>query len=156
MRLYLARHGQAVPREVNPDCPLSDHGEEGIKKLASFLRKSGVKVSRVAHSGKTRARQTARILAGSIAVGGAIEAIEGLKPMDPVEPAAKIASKLKDDTLLVGHLPFMGKLLSLLVAGDKETGVAEFPAGAIACLDRDENGNFSMAWMTNPESMRMP
>lgn len=156
MKLYLARHGKAVPEDVDPDCPLSGHGAEGIKELASFLSEKGVKADRVAHSGKTRARQTAEILAGLIAPDKAIEAIKGLKPMDPVQPVAKMAGELKEDTLLVGHLPFMGKLLSLLVSGDEEAGVAEFPAGAIACLDRDDNGNFSMAWITNPGSMRLP
>jgi len=156
MKLYLARHGKAVPREINPDCPLSGHGEEEIKKLASSLSQSGVQVSHVAHSGKTRAKQTAQILAGSIAPGAAVTAIKGLKPMDPVEPAAKMAGGFKEDTLLVGHLPFMEELLSLLVAGDKEAGVAQFTTGAIARLDRDDDGNFSMIWMTNPESIALP
>ncbi|VAX24889.1 hypothetical protein MNBD_NITROSPINAE03-829 [hydrothermal vent metagenome] len=155
MKLYLARHGMAVPHNVDPDCPLSGHGEEEIKKLASYLGQSGVQVSRVAHSGKTRARQTAQILAGSIAPGAAVTAIKGLKPMDSVEPVAKMAGGFKEDTLLVGHLPFMEKLLSLLVAGDEEAGVAQFTTGAVACLKRDDNGNFSMIWMTNPESMRL-
>ncbi len=153
MKLYLARHGKAVPQDVDPDCPLSGNGEEEIKNLASSLSQSGVQVSHVAHSGKTRARQTAQILAGSIAPGAAVTAIKGLKPMDPVEPAAKMAAGFKEDTLLVGHLPFMEELLSLLVAGDKEAGVAQFTTGAVACLKLDDDGNFSMIWMTTPESL---
>jgi phosphohistidine phosphatase len=156
MKLYLARHGEAIPEEIDPDCPLSVRGSEAIKKLANFLGEKNIQAVRVAHSGKTRAKQTAQILGKSMAPGVAIEAIKGLKPMDPVRPIVKMASEFEKDTLLVGHLPFMENLLSLLVSGDERNHIAQFTTGTIACLDRDEQGSFSMEWVINPQSMILP
>ncbi len=153
MKLFLARHGESVTKEVDPDCPLSDRGMEKIKKLASYLGGRGVLASRVVHSGKTRARQTAEILAGAVAPDVEIETGSGLKPMDSPEPIAIKTREWTEDTLLVGHLPFMGKLLSLLAAGNEDADVAAFSAGAIACLERGADGSFTILWMASPESI---
>ena len=41
MRVYLVQHGDAVPKEVDPDRPLSDTGRQDIERLAKFLNRIG-------------------------------------------------------------------------------------------------------------------
>ena len=76
MRLYVVRHGDAVSEKVDPARPLSEEGCGTVQSIASFLKESGVRVSRVFHSGKARAAQTAAILAESVAGAAKLEEIE--------------------------------------------------------------------------------
>ena len=151
MRLYLVQHGEALPKEVDSDRPLSDRGRHDIERLAGFLAKRDVRVAHAWHSGKTRARQTAEILAAAVAPGAEAGVLAGLAPNDP---AADFAAKLADwreDAMVVGHLPFMARLVTRLVArSDGGTTVAYLP-GSLVCLERDEDGAWAIAWMLRPE-----
>src|ERR1700674_2201913 len=151
MRLYLAQHGDAAPVEVNPERPLSELGREDLRRLAKFVGGSGIRVQRVFHSGKLRARQTAELLATQIASAEAIEAAVGLNPNDPVEPMSDWISDWSEDTLLVGHLPLMGRLVAYLVSGAGDRQVAAFQPGSLVCLERDTGGCWAVAWMLRPE-----
>ena len=90
MKLYLVQHGEALPKEVDSDRPLSDQGQQDVERLARFLANRGVRVSQVWHSGKTRARQTAELLAAALAPGVKAEARAGLAPNDPTEAFAEM------------------------------------------------------------------
>ena len=149
MRLYLVQHGEALPKERDPDRPLSGPGRADVERLADFLAKRGVRAQRVLHSGKTRARQTAELLAR--ALGGACEGRSGLAPNDPTGDVVQEASDWTDDVVLVGHLPFMGRLAARLVAGREDACVAAFRPGGMLCLERGEEGGWEIAWMLRPE-----
>jgi phosphohistidine phosphatase len=151
MKLYLLQHGDALPEEVNPDRPLSEHGLEDVRRLAEFVGKNDIRVQRVHHSGKTRARETAEIVAARMASGVKIEATTGLNPNDPVEPWAKQINNWQEDTLLVGHMPFMGRLAAYLLSGNSSSQFVAFEPGSMLCLDRDESGHWAIAWMLRPE-----
>ncbi len=60
MQLILVQHGDAVAETINPARPLTERGREDIEQLAAFLAKNGVRVARVVHSGKLRARDWRR------------------------------------------------------------------------------------------------
>ena len=66
MRLYLVQHGEPVPKEINPDRPLSDKGRHDVEKVGRFLQQAGVAMGVIVHSGKTRAAQTAGLLGSFI------------------------------------------------------------------------------------------
>jgi phosphohistidine phosphatase SixA len=53
--------------------------------------------------------------------------------------------------MIVGHLPFLAYLTSLLVAGKETANVAAFDAGAIACLNRRTPGQWQIEWMVRPK-----
>lgn len=154
MRLYLLQHGDAVPEAMNRERPLSEKGRVDLKRLARFVGWSGFRAARILHSGKLRARQSAELLAPEMGEGAAPEATPGLNPGDPVEPVAAQAAGWPDDTLLVGHMPFLGRLAALLVCGDPERPVAAFQPGSMACLERDESGRWSIAWMLRPDLLQ--
>lgn len=151
MKLYLVQHGEALPKEDHPDRPLSDKGKQDLRKLAAFLEKAGIRASRILHSGKTRAGESAQLLAAALAPGAQTAQIEGLAPKDPVEPVADRIADWQDDAVLVGHLPFMGKLASFLVTGEPGKSVAAFRPGSMICLERGADDTWSILWMLRPE-----
>lgn len=151
MRLYLVQHGEAQPEAVSAERELTPQGRLDVGRLADLLGARGVRAARVVHSGKTRARQTAEILAARLAPGTAPELLSGLNPNDPVRPVAAQASDWNADILLAGHQPFMGRLATLLVAGREDPALLAFQPGSIACLERNPVAGWEIAWMLRPE-----
>jgi phosphohistidine phosphatase len=72
-------------------------------------------------------------------------------PNDPVEPFVKTIATFSQDTVLVGHLPFLSRLVSQLVTSDPERTMVAFRPGSIVCLEGDPSGMFTIIWMVRPE-----
>jgi len=151
MRLYLVQHGEAVPEEVDPARPLSETGRSDVAKMARFLAAGGLRVSQVLHSGKLRAEQTAALLAAALAPGRTPVARPSLSPKDPTDAVAQAVAVWDQDAVLVGHLPFMARLASRLVAGRDDAGVVAFQPGTVVCLERTDQQHWTIAWMIRPE-----
>ncbi len=151
MRLYLVRHGEANSKEIDPQRGLTDKGRQDVERVGAFLKPLGLVVSQVGHSGKTRAAQTAEILAQSLSVGQGVIEHEGLAPLDPVEPIAQQLTGMSEDVMLVGHLPFMGYLASYLIAGAESVDAVAFQEASIVCLERDARSIWRVLWMVTPE-----
>ena len=151
MKLYLVQHAEAVAKDMDADRPLSDTGRADVERLAALLGRHEVAPVRIVHSGKTRARQTAEILAAKLAGTQVIEAAAGLAPGDPVEPWIEEAGGRDEDIMLVGHLPFMGRLVSGLVSRQPSATVVDYRPGSIVCLERDGAGGWVITWMLRPE-----
>jgi phosphohistidine phosphatase len=154
MKLFLVQHGEAHAKSVDPDRPLTDRGIEDVDRLADFLDKAGVRIERVIHSGKLRALQTATRLADVIAPGVEPEASGLLNPNDNPKAFDWQSESWDRDTLIVGHLPFMARLVSHLVTGDENRTVAAYRPGSIVCLEPDEDARWSINWMIRPELLR--
>ncbi len=155
MKLYLVQQAETVPAEDNPDRPLSDNGRTDVRRVASFLARS-VRVGRIIHSPKTRARDTAVLLAQALGPGGVVEeAASGLAPNDATDALAGAIAGWSEDAMVVGHLPFMDRLASRLVAGSEEANVAAFQPGTVVCLESadggEDGGGWTLAWMVRPE-----
>jgi len=151
MKVYLIRHGEAVSSNVDPQRPLSDKGRADVRKIASFIKPLKVCVERIWHSGKPRAAQTAEILAGAVATEKGCSAREGLRPNDDVTTIADELDAYDADLMIVGHLPFLWNLTSLLATGRETADVVAFTAGAMACLKRRNHGTWQINWMITPE-----
>ena len=154
MQIYLVQHGEAVSKEVDADRPLSDGGITDIKNIAGFLRESGVKVAEIHHSGKTRARQTAEIIADTLDVTEPVIATTGINPNDNVGQFAGRLNEFPDNAMVVGHLPFMAKLVASLVSGKADSMLTAYQPGSIVCLAEDENKHWQIAWMLRPEIIK--
>jgi phosphohistidine phosphatase len=150
MRLYLARHGDALSKDQDPERPLSETGRKQVAHVADVLEQIGAGVDRVVHSGKPRAQQSAEILAQSVMWEPELESIADMNPGDPVEPWVERVASLDTDTMLVGHLPFLAKLASRLVTGNEDAGVVSFPAGTVVCLERSADGDWQVAAVVPP------
>jgi phosphohistidine phosphatase len=156
MRLYLVQHGDAVLEQLDPERPLSAAGWREVEAVARLLAGAGTSVAQVFHSGKLRAQQTAELLATALAHDTVPQVMAGLNPNDPVEPAARTIDGWTSDVMLVGHLPFMGKLVARLVAGDERKPVAGFVPGTVVCLERGDAGHWTIAWMVRPALVALP
>jgi phosphohistidine phosphatase len=151
MRLYLAQHGLALSKEEDPERPLGENGRQQVECLAGMLGSVGVRVQRVWHSGKRRAQQTADCLARRVLPRGKIEQVAGLGPNDPVAGFIADADVWQEDILVVGHLPFMSRLVSLLVLGDEQRELVSFRPGSVVCLERIDHDRWVLTWMLRPE-----
>ena len=151
MRLYLVQHGDAVSEQSDPERPLSVAGRRDVEAVARLLASNDIRAERVAHSGKLRAQQTAGLLAAALVPGVIPETTTGLNPNDPVEPVARSIAQWTSDVMLVGHLPFLGKLVAHLVAGDERKPVVAFVPGTVVCLESGEAGHWAIMWMVRPE-----
>ncbi len=151
MKLYLAQHGDATPKEINPDRPLSEKGKIDVARIARFLSQFDTAAIRVMHSGKLRARQTAELLAEQVMPGCVLETSTHLNPLDPPAVTAKEIALYENDMLLVGHLPHLAKLAPVLLTGDEEPAVVRFTPATVACLQRNEDQRWSLAWLVSPE-----
>ena len=55
------------------------------------------------------------------------------------------------DTLVVGHLPFMGRLVAHLVVDDRDRSLVAFRPGSMVCLERNDDGHWVIDCMIRPE-----
>ena len=151
MNIYLTQHGDALAKEIDPDRPLSEQGKTHVASVAKFLAASGITVGRVRHSGKTRARQTAELLAARLGPTAVVEPMEGLGPKDSGDELMKVLDAMSEDLLVAGHQPFMGRVVSRLLTGRGEPPVVVYRPGSIVCLARDEERRWTLQWMIRPE-----
>ncbi|MFO7803043.1 MAG: phosphohistidine phosphatase SixA [Desulfovermiculus sp.] len=150
MAVYLVQHGKNMPKEQDPEQPLSEEGRADVQRVAEMARKRNISVSRVLHSPKLRARQTAEILADALGVSGGCQEREGIKALDDPRPVAEALSS-RDNLMLVGHLPFMSKLAAYLVTGNPDLTVVSFQNGGIVALDEGkEDEGWVLSWTLFP------
>ena len=151
MQLYLVQHGEAVASEVDPDRPLSASGQTDVKTMAAFLSRANINPSSILHSGKTRARQTAEIFADSLGQAVQVIPVSGINPNDPVEDFINQIDDASGNVMIVGHLPFMAKLVTLLVSDKTDPVITSFQPGSVVCLTRDNDTGWQVAWMLRPD-----
>ena len=78
-RLYLLRHAEAVAAEDDPARPLSEHGRDQVRAIATFIReRGGIAVERVWHSPLIRAVETAEIFCDQLDITATRREIDGL------------------------------------------------------------------------------
>ena len=153
MDLYLMQHGEATTEAENPERPLTEAGRATVHRVSARARAAGVQVEACVHSGKLRAEETARLLVSALGGAADVVARAGLGPKDDVAPTAQWLRTTEYDALaVVGHLPFLDRLASLLIAGDEEAQVVRFRMGGLVKLEpKDEGEGFAVAWVLPPE-----
>jgi phosphohistidine phosphatase len=151
MPLYLVRHGEAHSELVDPDRSLTAAGKGTVDGMAQMTAAFRIPVSEILHSGKTRARQTAEIFSKHVKPSTGVKEIKGIKPNDDVTTMAlELDPRL--NTMIVGHLPFLERLVSYLVTGSPDRSIIKFQTGGIVCLDRIEtNGSWHIKWALMPK-----
>ena len=150
MALYLVQHGKSLAKTEDPEKGLSALGKKETERIAGVADAYRVKVSRVVHSGKKRARETAEILAAVLSPAHGLEARNGMNPLDDVSRFAE-SLELDQNMMLVGHLPFLERLIGLLVCGNPDQTVFKLQNSGILCLDRlPEVKNPVIRWALMP------
>ena len=131
--IYLLRHGDAVPESVDPARPLSKLGDAEITDTILMQVADGPKIAEIWHSGKLRAKQSAEIAARMLGVKAVIEK-PGLNPDDYVTPIAAQLKAANKNIMIVSHMPFLGKLYSLLKTGFEEKDKYDFGSGEVMVI----------------------
>ena len=150
MRLYLVQHGKATAKEADPQRPLTDLGRREAQRVADFVGPLGLEVTQLWHSGKTRAEQTAAIFAGVLTVAEGPAAREGLAPNDNVALLRDELAVTSDATMIVGHMPFVSRLATLLLAGYESPPIVTFANAGIVCLERTDDNRWQLEWSVTP------
>ncbi|UCH62928.1 MAG: phosphohistidine phosphatase SixA [Fidelibacterota bacterium] len=154
MNLYLVRHAQPKAKEEDSQRSLSDQGRADIRKVAAHLGDRGIEVSRILHSSKLRARQTAEALSERLHPSGDTSETDGLAPLDDPTVWSGRLAEIQENIMLVGHLPHLGLLADLLLAGETDQQGVSFKPGGVVCLKRDEEGRWSLRWTVVPEILQ--
>ena len=149
MNLYILQHGEAVPKEIDPERPLSEHGNRDIRILALHMQNMDVQLGNVFHSGKLRAEQSARLIAETLSPEILPIQTEGLNPND--DPAVIIGDieQMNENILIASHMPFVSRLCSTLLTGTTEAEFASVP-GTLFCLEKAED-KWRLAYMLRPD-----
>jgi phosphohistidine phosphatase len=139
VQLYLVQHGRAKTEDEDPERPLTEQGVEDVARVANHaVAQLGVRPTRVLHSGKTRARQTAE--AWGALLDAHVEPADALAPNDdPTIWFERLRSE-SDDLVLVGHLPHLARLAGLLLIGGADRPVVKFRQGGLVGLERTDTG----------------
>jgi phosphohistidine phosphatase len=153
MKLYLVQHANAATKEQDPERSLTEEGRKDLQKISSFIEPMNLSVGLLWHSGKRRAEQTAKILAEAVKVTKNHTEREGLAPNDDVNLINNELAHIRQDVMIVGHMPFLSKLASLLLTGSESANTVAFKQGGIVCLNRTEDNNWQIEWMVTPENL---
>lgn len=148
--LYLMQHGEAMAEQEDPARPLTDLGRGHVERVARAAGRIGLGIEQVVHSGKLRARQTAEIVVACLEPAPAFTEMSGLGPNDDPRIAAEAVGASPEPRLLVGHLPHLSRLASLLILGDAGKGIVAFRMGGLVCLAKSDDG-WRVAWALTPE-----
>jgi phosphohistidine phosphatase len=117
MKLWVLRHGEAVPHGSNrhdSERELTDHGRQEVLRSAALLM--GQPLTAIYASPYLRAQQTAQLVRDALGFEPEIRTVDWLTP--DTEPD-KVAEQMVavSDVLLVSHNPLVGNLLSYLQHG---------------------------------------
>lgn len=148
---YLVRHGEAKAEHEDPKRPLSERGRIEVENVARAAAAKRIQVSGIFHSDKLRAKQTAEILSQFLSPRFGLREVKGLSPDDDPEIAKAELEAADEPLILVGHLPHLGRLASLLISSDPERLSIDFRPGAMVCLSRAGEA-WEMKWTLTPEA----
>lgn len=125
----LMRHGLYVPKDMHQEEPLSEQGQKEVQKMSSFFTQESLTFDQVFCSGKTRARQTASIIAKNTP----IEESPDIYPTSDPENAMQLLQRPFSSILIVSHLPFLERFSELLGCrlAFREASAAHFQSGKL-------------------------
>jgi phosphohistidine phosphatase len=118
MRIYLVRHGDAVPEEdagSDRDRWLSARGREAARILARLLREQRVEPDAIVCSPLPRAVQTAELLAQGLDYLAPIVSLRALEPSAQPRVAANAIANAGAAVIVVGHEPSISSVGAFLL-----------------------------------------
>ncbi len=159
MKLYVIRHGIAAAarqRQSDRSRVLTARGRKRGEAVGQGLRVVGWAPQRLYTSPLVRARQTARILADEAITPPVLRVVPWLSPgTSPLRAVREIARARTSEVAIVGHMPHLGALVALLVAGPKAPPVPLKKAG-VCCIAFDgavAPGSGSLLWLMQPRHL---
>jgi len=150
MKVYLIQHGESKSETEDPERPLTEKGKEVVESVASYCTSLRLDVAQILHSGRLRATQTAELFAQYLLQPQTVKDEKGLGPLDDPGKAKRLIEQAERPLMIVGHLPHLSRLVSLLVLGTPEYEIVKFKMGGVVCLSESDNKWF-VDWVLVPE-----
>ena len=162
MQIYLVRHGIAVDIGTHDvtrdqDRMLSDEGLRRTRWAALGIKELCGRVPRVISSPLIRAKETAEIMAEVL---GSAQTVEVCLELAPAGDLTRLIGQLEfmgpDSVMLVGHMPDLGKLASMLLSGTHHLNI-EFKKGACCFISFPgavRPGQGRLEWLMQPKALR--
>ena len=154
MYLYLMRHAQAKQKVEDPQCGITPKGEKATGQMADYFKKLQPRVREIWHSDKLRARQTADIMASRLGLREKLIEKPELSPMSDIFKIIEQLNPIENNLMIVGHLPHLARISSMLLSGDQEAEQIRFSNSAIVCLQREKQ-LWQLVWMVVPDNVIM-
>jgi phosphohistidine phosphatase len=129
VRLYLVRHAEAEPGELDELRRLTPQGREQARRLGQRLRDEDARPVAILTSPLLRARETGGELARALDV--ATEPDERLAPGASADDVRAAVAGRGDEVVVVGHQPDCGQIAAALTGGPEPP----FPAGGLVVLE---------------------
>jgi len=148
--IYLVQHAQAKKEEEDPERGLTEKGISDIEKIARFLSSLKITINKIFHSPKKRALQTAEILNKYLQPKDGLEVSDQLNPLDDVKFWYEKILSIQENIMIVGHLPHLEKLASLILCGDETKKIVSFKMASVVCIKKEDK-IFSIEWFITPE-----
>jgi phosphohistidine phosphatase len=124
-----------------------------IVRVADYLAGRGdVSPEVIIHSGRTRARQTAEVLASRLDPPGGVREKSGLSPNDVIEGWDAVLAT-SPGVMIVGHMPFLGLLSCELTRGEVCGWNTEFRTGEVSCFEHIDGRDWKLLWHIAPEDI---
>ena len=165
MNLYILRHGLAVERgkpgfKNDADRPLTAKGKQRLRRITKAMDAMGASFNVILASPFVRAQQTAQIVAEAFKLSKKLILSDHLTPSGSPKALIEQINELKPpptNVLIVGHEPYLSKLVALLAAGN--TGLRlELKKGGLAQLQttRLRYGRCAeIVFLVTPRQMRL-
>jgi phosphohistidine phosphatase len=144
MNLYLLRHGIAVDPSV-PDFaddmerPLTPKGKRRLRQIAVAMGVLKISFDVIFSSPYVRAKQTAEIVAKSLRCQKKLKFTDDLTPGGNPKLLIQQLNELRPKSkniLLVGHEPYLSKLIALLTAGNTSMEI-DLKKGSLCKLETE-------------------
>ena len=165
MQIYVLRHGIAVMRddlEVKNDAErqLTPKGKRQLRQIAAAMKTMGLRFDLILSSPYLRAKQTAEIVAESLKLKRQLRFSGTLVPDGSPTNLIRQLDELKpapEHILLVGHEPYLSRLISFLTTGGVDL-MMDFKKGGLCKLEVEKfsyDRCATLAWLLTPKQMKM-
>lgn len=163
MECILIRHGIAVERDewegTEENRPLTQRGKKRVRQAAAGLAALDCRPTHVFTSPFVRAYDTARLVRMGVCPSVKVETLEELAVGAKPKQLVQVLQTLPSDAavLCVGHEPFLGELVSLLLCGKTLPNFPLKKAGAV-CVEAEGQiraGQCRLRWWFPPMPLRV-
>jgi phosphohistidine phosphatase len=149
------RHGEALSAAEDSERPLSIKGQKDAKAIGKYLAECQISIPHIIHSPRVRAKQTAEFVAESMSKARLVETRTGLDETDTLDYILDELPTWHEDTLIVGHLPFLSQLVSQLVLHQPDTPIVRFAPASMVCLELHEAQRWIIDWVMSPSLLKV-
>jgi phosphohistidine phosphatase len=165
VNIFLLRHGIAAEPgapgiKTDAERPLIPKGEQRLRAAAAAMEKMGLSFDVIISSPFLRAKQTAEIVAKILKLERNLTFSSDLIPGGNPQALIRQLNGLKpapENILLVGHEPFLSRLIALLATGDT-TAAIDMKKGSLCKLETEdlEYGHCAtLKWLLTPGQMEL-